>query len=199
MTCPLVRVRCWSLSLLLCAVQCMFWALVKCLFVCFSGSLAFGAQISEIRVCFCGFFPLKNMKCPTPSHLITFGYKSILLDIRMATTACFLGSFAWKPFCQSFSLKQFLSLLFWCVSCMQQNAGYCLHIQDLLAYVFFYWGIKSVILRDIKDRWLLAPVMFVVICDITCMWFSPFGFILTWEKSCFLFGVGTLLVLAFSF
>jgi hypothetical protein len=36
-----------------------------------------------------------------PSLLITFGWKSILLDIRVPTLACILGPFFWKPFFQS--------------------------------------------------------------------------------------------------
>ena len=37
-------------------------------------------------------FPFDEYK--VSSYLITFGWKSILLDIRMATPACFLGPFA---------------------------------------------------------------------------------------------------------
>ena len=40
------------------------------------------------------FFPLMSMKCSSLSLLINFGWKSILLDIRMATQACFLDFFA---------------------------------------------------------------------------------------------------------
>jgi hypothetical protein len=40
-----------------------------------------------------GIFPLMSMECP-PSLLITFGWKSILLDIRTVTWVCLLG----KPF-----------------------------------------------------------------------------------------------------
>lgn len=36
--------------------------------------------------------------CPSPTLLIDFGLKYILLDIKLATLACFLGSFAWKIF-----------------------------------------------------------------------------------------------------
>jgi hypothetical protein len=42
-------------------------------------------------------FPLMNMKCPSKCFVI-FCRKSTLLDIRMATPACFLGPFAWKTF-----------------------------------------------------------------------------------------------------
>jgi hypothetical protein len=36
------------------------------------------------------------MKCPSLSFLMTLGWKLILLDIRMATPACFFRPFAWK-------------------------------------------------------------------------------------------------------
>ena len=39
---------------------------------------------------------MMSMKCPSPSLLIDFGLNSSLLDIRIATPSCFLGSFDWK-------------------------------------------------------------------------------------------------------
>ena len=38
------------------------------------------------------------MKCPSLSFLIDFSLKSILLDIRITTPACFLDPFDWKIF-----------------------------------------------------------------------------------------------------
>ena len=38
------------------------------------------------------------MKCPSLSLLIDISLKFILLDIRIATPACFLGPFDWKIF-----------------------------------------------------------------------------------------------------
>ena len=75
----------------------------------------------------------------------------ILLDIRMATPACFLGPFAWKNFFHPFTLRYCLSLLLRCVSCMQQNAGSCLHIQSV-SLCFFIGELSPLIVRDIKDR-----------------------------------------------
>lgn len=43
-------------------------------------------------------FPLMNIMYPSPSLLISFGCKSILLDIRLATPICFLVPFAWRLF-----------------------------------------------------------------------------------------------------
>jgi hypothetical protein len=73
-------------------------------------------------------FPLMSMKCPFPTFLITFVLKSILLVIRKATPACFLGLFACKVFSQPFTLIQCMSLSLRCVSSMQQNPGSCLCI-----------------------------------------------------------------------
>jgi hypothetical protein len=42
-------------------------------------------------------FPL-CVQCPSLSLLISFGLESILLAIKMATAACFLGLFAWTIF-----------------------------------------------------------------------------------------------------
>ena len=36
------------------------------------------------------------MKCPSLSLLLDFSLKSILLDIRVATPACFLDPYDWK-------------------------------------------------------------------------------------------------------
>ena len=41
-------------------------------------------------------FTFDEYKVSSLSFLITLGWKSILLDIRMATLACFLRPFAWK-------------------------------------------------------------------------------------------------------
>ena len=50
-------------------------------------------------------FHLVSMKCPFPSLLINFGWKSTLLDIKIAIPACFLDPFAWKTISQPFTLK----------------------------------------------------------------------------------------------
>jgi hypothetical protein len=44
------------------------------------------------------FFSLMSMKCLSVSLLSTFGSISILLDIKMATTACFFNLFALRVF-----------------------------------------------------------------------------------------------------
>jgi len=52
----------------------------------------------RIEMTFWWIFPLMNMKCPSPSLLITIGCKSILLDIRMAAPVCFLVPIAFPAF-----------------------------------------------------------------------------------------------------
>ena len=111
-----------------------------------------------------------SMKCPSPSLLIDFSLKSILLDIRMATPPCFLGPFAWKTFSQSFTLSRFLSLWLRCVSCKQQNVGYSFRIQSL-SLCLFIGELSPLILSDINDQWLLTPVIifFVFLFNRVCM------------------------------
>jgi hypothetical protein len=47
---------------------------------------------------------MMSMKYPSLSLLINFGWKLILLDIRVATPARFLDPFAWEALFQPFSL-----------------------------------------------------------------------------------------------
>jgi hypothetical protein len=82
---------------------------------------------------------------------MTFGLKSILSDIRMATLACFhLGPFAWKIVFQPFTLRKCLSLTLKYVSCLQQNAGYCLYIQSLILCLFI-GELSPFLLRAIEE------------------------------------------------
>ena len=60
----------------------------------------FGTWMFRIETSFWLIFPVMNMKCPFPSLLINFVLKSILLDIRIAIAACFVGPFNWNIFSQ---------------------------------------------------------------------------------------------------
>jgi hypothetical protein len=73
----------------------------------------------------------------------------ILLDIRKATLACFLGQFAWKSFFQPFTLRYCLSLPLRWISCMQQNVGSHLRIQ-FVGLCLFIGELSPLILRDTK-------------------------------------------------
>ena len=70
-------------------------------------------------------FPFMCMMNPSLSLLINFVGKSILLDIRMATPACFLDQFAWKTLFQPSILGNDYLFLVICVSYIQQNNGFC--------------------------------------------------------------------------
>ena len=100
-----------------------------------------------------------SIKCPSPSLLVDFSVKSVLLDIRMATPACFLGSFVWKTFSQPFTLSRCLSLWLRCVFCKQQNVGSCFPVQSR-SLCLFIGELSPLILSDINDQWLLTPVFF---------------------------------------
>ena len=77
-----------------------------------------------------------------------FWLKSILFYIKMATPAYFLGSFVWKIVLQPFILRQCLSLLLRYVSCIQQTAGSCLHIQSVSLCIFI-GELSPLILKNI--------------------------------------------------
>ena len=105
-------------------------------------------------------FPLTGVKYPSPYLLITFGWKSILLDIAMATPVCSLEPFSWKTFSSPLLWDKCLSLLLKYIFCMQQNYGSCLHIQSVSLWVFFFIKeLSPLMVRDINDQWLVVPVI----------------------------------------
>jgi hypothetical protein len=59
---------------------------------------------------------------------------------------------------------------------MQQNAGSCLSIQ-FISLCFFIGELNPLMLRDVKEKWLLLPDIFVVRAGIMFVWLSSFGFI----------------------
>jgi hypothetical protein len=61
-------------------------------------------RYSELRVPL-GNFTFDDYEVPPLSFLMTLGWKSIFLDIRMATPACFFRSFAWKIVFRPFILR----------------------------------------------------------------------------------------------
>ena len=67
---------------------------------------------------------------------------------------------------------------------MQQNVGFCLHSQSVSLWVLlfvclfvFYVELSPLILRDIKKKRLLIPVIFVVRGGILFMWISSLMFV----------------------
>ena len=61
---------------------------------------------------------------------------------------------------------------------MQQNVRSCVQIQSV-SVCLFIGELSSLILRDIKDRRLLVPVIFGFVGGFMCLWFSPFGFVVS--------------------
>ena len=139
-------------------------------------SLHLKDRYSELRVHLNRFLPLMSMKCPSLSFLMTFGWKSILFDIRMATPACFLEPFAWKIVFQRFTLRYCLSLPLRWISCIQQNAGLCLHSQSVILCLFI-GELIPLMLWDSKETWLLLLVIFVFRGRIMLPWLSSFKFV----------------------
>jgi hypothetical protein len=89
----------------------------------------------------------------------------------VATPACFLGPFVWKIVFQPFTLRYCLSLSLRQVSCMQQKVGSCLCYHSV-SLCLFIGELSPLILRDIKEKSLLLPVIFVVRVGILFMWLS---------------------------
>ena len=116
------------------------------------------------------------MRCPSLSFLITLGWKSILFDIRMATPACFFGPFGWKIVFQPFPLRQCLSFSLRWVSCKQQNVGSCL-CSESIRLCLFIGVLIPLILRDIKEKQLLLPIIFVFRVGILILQLSSFRFV----------------------
>ena len=59
---------------------------------------------------------------------------------------------------------------------MQQNVGSCLCSQSV-SLCLFIGELSQFILRDIKEKSLLLPVIFVVRIGILFMWLSSFRFV----------------------
>jgi hypothetical protein len=58
------------------------------------GTLVLGAYMLKVN----GFFSLMSMYFPSLLLHISFGWKSILLDIKMVIPDCILGSIAWNKY-----------------------------------------------------------------------------------------------------
>jgi hypothetical protein len=74
-----------------------------------------------------------------PILLITFYWKSTLLDNKMATPACFLEPFAWKKF-PSLLLWSNVCFCHWNVFPVCWKMLYPIYISSLWVYVFLLWN-----------------------------------------------------------
>ena len=116
------------------------------------------------------------------------------------TPACFIAPFAWKTFFQpSFTLRQCLSLILRCASCMQQNTGSCLLLSLLLAYAFLLGNLMhwcwEILMTNNVFKFLLFLLLEMVLYMCECVCFSSFGFVVRCWIPCVF---ATLLVLKFS-
>ena len=93
---------------------------------------------------------MTNMKCPSLSLLNDFSLKSILLGIRTAILACFLGPFDYIFFQTLYSEAMSVCRLRH-VSCMQQKDRFCFHIQSV-SQCLFIGELSPFVLRDINDQ-----------------------------------------------
>jgi hypothetical protein len=59
---------------------------------------------------------------------------------------------------------------------MQQNAGSCLCIQSVTLFVFI-GELSPLMSRDIKEKGLLLPAIFVARAGIMSVWLTSFGFV----------------------
>ena len=114
-------------------------------------ALAFGASIFRIENSSWMIWPLMCMKWPSVSFLITLGWKSILLDIRMTTPACFFSPFAYKLF-SSLSFWGSVYLFPWDGFPVSSKMLGSVCVASLLVYVFFIGELSPLILRDIKEK-----------------------------------------------
>jgi hypothetical protein len=107
-----------------------------------------------------------SIKCPSLSFLKTLGWNSILFNIRMATPACFLENYFLAFYSKVVSL--FVPKVG--IRYAAKN-GSCLYNQSI-SLPLFIGGLSPLILRDIKEKSLLFPVIFVVRIGILFMWLS---------------------------
>ena len=143
---------------------------------------------------------MTNIKCPSLSLLIYFSLKSILLDIKVATTACLLDPFDWKKIFLTLYSEWCLFLRLRCVSYMQQKDGFYFRIRSV-SLCLFISELSPFILRDINDQWLLSPVNLVfIVGDVNLCVFPFFGIYCCKIINCLCFcEVANLLVLEFPF
>jgi hypothetical protein len=87
----------------------------------------------------------------------------------------FLATICLENFFHPFTVRCLSLSLRW-VSCMQQNVGYylCNHSVSLCLFI---GELSALILRDIKEKQLLLPVIFVVRVGILFKWLSSFRFV----------------------
>jgi hypothetical protein len=128
-----------------------------------------------------------------PISLVNFWLKVNFIRYYNHNCSSFLGTCASKPFFSSLLLWGSIFLCHWSMFliCNKMLSPVCVSSLCLLI-----GELNLLMLKDI-NWWLLVIAIFVVVCDILCVWFSPIGFVLRWLISCLFFGVGTQLCWSF--
>ena len=158
-TCPLVRFGFWSFPLLLCEDQCVFWALEKFLLFLLLLLLVFFffgvcpwnwiMAVQNSNFILVNFF-FDDYKVCFPISYVYFGWKFILLDIKMTIPARFLRPFAWKFFCSPLIRGSFYlycwSVIFLCRKMLDLVYLSSLYVCLLFSFYFFE-GIESVSIK----------------------------------------------------
>ena len=111
--------------------------------------LHLGHRCSELQLSLGGFFPLDKYEVSFFIMLDNFCLKVYFIGYYDGNFCFFPGPLVWKTFSHLFTLRYCLYLLLGCVSCMQQNVGSCLSIQDV-SLCLFIGELSPLILRDIK-------------------------------------------------
>jgi hypothetical protein len=91
-------------------------------------------------------------------------------------TACFFRPFAWKIVFFSLSFWGSVYLFPWDGFPVSSKIGSCLCSQSVSLYLFI-GELIPLILRDIKEKQLLLPIIFVVKVGILFLWLSSFRFV----------------------
>jgi ABC-type branched-subunit amino acid transport system permease subunit len=107
------------------------------------GAFAFGAQMLLVD------FPLDEYKMSSSSCLLTVGLKSILLDIRMATPTCFLGTLLGIPFPYFYS--EIVPIFVFEVCFLFSAKCWILFAIQSVSVCLFIHELSPLILRDIKE------------------------------------------------
>ena len=140
-----------------------------------------------------------SMKYPSLSFLINIGWKSILLDIRMAIRACLLGSFAWKKFHAFYWGNVYLCcwsrFLIWnkmMVPLFISTVRLCLFMGN-----WVHWCWEILITSDLLFPVILILVLVLCVCVCVCVCVC-FFYLAGMELIFFFFDVVILFELKFS-
>ena len=144
-------------------------------------SLHLEHRCSELRVHLGWFFLWPVWSVLPYLFMKTFGWELILFYIRMTTSACFLGPFLGKLFSNfllwgSLCLYCEVVLLHWGVFLVCSTMLDPVYTSSMLVYVFVR-ELSPLMLRDIKEKWLLLLVIFVGRGGFMFLWLSSFGFV----------------------